>query len=115
MDGNFYSKSDTEVVHVIVETYKNGDNWYRVYDDGWVEQGGRVNATTAGTDVTLLREFENNDYTVIACSATSSTASTINVFAVPKNVAEITVGSGFSVAYPVHWYACGYGAEVFYL
>lgn len=30
----------------VVDTYHNGDSWYRKYSDGWVEQGGYVNATS---------------------------------------------------------------------
>ena len=110
-----YTKTDTEVVHTVIETYQNGTNWYRVYDDGWVEQGGRASVSYTGTDVELLREFTDTNYTVVACSAVTSTAPTINVFAVPKNVTTITLGSGVAGASAVSWYACGYGAEVFYL
>ena len=40
-------------------------SWYRVYSDGWCEQGG-VKATYANsnTSVTLLKEFVDTNYTV---------------------------------------------------
>ena len=43
-------------VVVIVENYANGTSWYRVYSDGWVEQGGQV---TIGTDSSYTVTFAN--------------------------------------------------------
>ena len=51
----------------IVETYSNGTSWYRVWSDGWCEQGGEVSniATGSGTfTVTFLKPFPNSDYTL---------------------------------------------------
>ena len=51
-------------VHCVVETYINGTSWYRVYDDGWCEQGGQVTATTnnAGLKISLLKPYANTNY-----------------------------------------------------
>ena len=43
-------KADLEEVHCVIETYSNGNSWYRVYDDGWCEQG-QTEITTKGTPV----------------------------------------------------------------
>lgn len=53
----------------IVETYSNGTSWYRVYSDGWCEQGGMSNltyATNAYTDITitLLKEMADTNYSI---------------------------------------------------
>lgn len=50
----------------IVETYRNGTEWYRLWSDGWCEQGGRVynNANTSNT-ISLLHPYADTDYTVI--------------------------------------------------
>lgn len=47
---------------VVVDSYKDGYNWYRVYSDGWIEQGGRVSALTATPMVTLLKEMADEKY-----------------------------------------------------
>lgn len=31
------------VSSVVVESYDNGSNWYRIWSDGWIEQGGYIN------------------------------------------------------------------------
>ena len=53
--------SDLEDVHCVVETYKNGAFWYRVWSDGWCEQGGIING--AGT-VNLMKPFSDDNYSV---------------------------------------------------
>ena len=44
----------------VVESFKSGFNWYRVWSDGWVEQGG----ITLGTMpyITFLKPFSTSDY-----------------------------------------------------
>ena len=48
---------------VVVETYKNGTSWYRVYSDGWCEQGGYV-SFVSGMTINLLKSFANTNYHV---------------------------------------------------
>ena len=49
----------------IVETYVNGTSWYRVYSDGWCEQGGRATVPQgSNVDITFLIPYANTDYYV---------------------------------------------------
>lgn len=50
--------SKTSGTSVIVENYKSDASWYRVWSDGWIEQGGRTNAKT----ITFLKPFSDADY-----------------------------------------------------
>lgn len=47
----------------ITETYQNGSSWYRVWSDGWCEQGGYY-TSDASNDVTinLLKSYKNINY-----------------------------------------------------
>ena len=58
----------------IVETYVNGTSWYRVYSDGWCEQGFRVNTQSQSTSTTyqLLKPMANTNY---SCLYTENSAS----------------------------------------
>ncbi len=47
----------------ITDTYVNGTSWYRVYSDGWCEQGG---SATEYTTINLLKTYANTNYTIIA-------------------------------------------------
>ena len=43
----------------VTKTWKSGTNWYRVWSDGWIEQGGHG---TGGT-CTFNKSFSNTNYT----------------------------------------------------
>ena len=67
VDYNDFNKSiNTLSKAYITETYVSGTSWYRVWSDGWCEQGGRTPAQES-TDyvVTLLKAFSNTDYNVM--------------------------------------------------
>ena len=97
---------------VVVQNYVNGSSWYRVWSDGWIEQGGLVvinktNSSFTGS-VTLIKNFTNTNYTI-----THSSEGT-GLFIV--NLNDLTT-SGFTVyqtgyssntAENARWYACGY-------
>lgn len=63
-------KADLQEVQCVVETYQNGSSWYRVYSDGWCEQGGHFDKGSLAKDttntITLLKPFVNINYTLIA-------------------------------------------------
>ena len=91
----------------ITETYVNGTSWYRVWSDGWIEQGGISGATANIVKVTLLKSFTDTNYSVIG-SISGSTA----VLNIPHtknsklvNSFEFYVGTTGGDAY---WKACGY-------
>lgn len=59
----------------IIKTYTNGPLWYRLYDDGWVEQGGNFGAAfSSWTDktTTFLIPFKDTNYWVNAISGHTS-------------------------------------------
>ena len=57
------------IASVCIESWhdENG-NWYRVYSDGWCEQGGQVSVSVGTTDtawsVTFQKSFLDINYTV---------------------------------------------------
>ena len=55
----------------IVETYSNGTSWYRVYSDGWCEQGGTLSGGSASQTLTFLKTFADTNYSWL-CSITAS-------------------------------------------
>ena len=48
----------------LVESYINGTSWYRVYSDGWCEQGG-YNSNIGTYTVTMMKEFKDTNYTLL--------------------------------------------------
>ena len=50
----------------VIETYRNGASWYRIWSDGWVEQGGTFyQNATATTSVNLVITMLDNYYSII--------------------------------------------------
>ena len=98
----FDGKKGYELAY-IKEKYSDGNgNWYRVWSDGWVEQGGTYPA--AHTAVTFLKPFANTNYTFIISG---------NMNAGNKTTTSISFDPNFTVASKAagYWYACGQGAE----
>ena len=56
----------------IVETWQSGTSWYRIWSDGWIEQGGkytRASATNWSTTITLFKPYKNTNYNISISSA----------------------------------------------
>lgn len=60
--------------HLVVDSYYNSStgDWYRVYDDGWVEQGGLASGDGANISVTLLKPMADGKYCVTLTTTMSS-------------------------------------------
>lgn len=98
---------------ILTESYVNGSSWYRVYSDGWCEQGGQGELIeTSTTTITLLKAYSNTNYTVLAVSITASTAADAEagLQCTPISNNQITLTAHYinpnnQVA---NWYTCGY-------
>lgn len=96
---------------ILEESYVNGTSWYRVYSDGWCEQGGQVSINT-NTTITLLKPYKdtnynllntiNNDYQSNSNPCTWSSASAYRVSASQIRLNYSSGGNGRT------WQACGY-------
>lgn len=97
---------------VCVESYQNGTSWYRVYSDGWCEQGGVANAGTSS--VTFLKPFTNTNYYVTAHTVTNDLGVTYHSIIGNKYTTSFEIASGQygsnprSLQYNASWQACGY-------
>ena len=98
-------------IDLVVESYTNGTNWYRVYKSGWIEQGGYMNNSYSGSvnfmkpyktilsvQITLVtsRDYASHDKEKAPNSVTTTGFTITNVG-----------GSGSNGAY---WEAKGYKA-----
>lgn len=63
--GEQLANKQDKCVHII-ETYQNGASWYRVYSDGWCEQGGLFPSVSSDQNITitLVKPFKDTNYTV---------------------------------------------------
>lgn len=103
-------KADTDLSNCtkpyITETYVNGTSWYRVYSDGWCEQGG-VSAKKLQT-IQLLKAYANTDYIVFGNILTTDGQ---QVYGNQVNImTKTTTNFSFpnSSGAQRQWHACGY-------
>ena len=100
----------------VVESYRNDTKWYRVWSDGWVEQGGRTQGNKA--TITLLKPYSDVLYNIYTTPSeersSSSSSSGGGTGYAPFCYAQTNTSFQIS-AYDSHsrytiWYACGQGA-----
>jgi hypothetical protein len=98
--------------HLVVDSYHNNTtgDWYRVYDDGWVEQGGNLGATSGyqTVNVNLLKPMADNFY-YVGVARDSATEYAPSLGTLTTTVLQIIKlycnGHG-------RWCVCGMGASV---
>ena len=92
--------------HSIVETYVNGTSWYRVYSDGWCEQGGLATATAVASpqQISLLKNFKNTNYSVFITRTATNTDNYLQVTITARTLSNFTTGYSCNK----YWVACGY-------
>ena len=98
-------------IAAVVQNYVNGTSWYRVWSDGWKEQGGRTTSLSQGatTTVTLMKAFTNANYTVLVApsQSTKNYANPSAYSLTAKNFVVRNIGNAGSNC-SMYWYACGY-------
>lgn len=98
----------------ITETYNNGTSWYRIYSNGWCEQGG-VQVVTSVSTMTFLKPFIDTNYTVlqgIQAGDSENTLGKISHFSRTKYTDKIGYSfNGWTTSYTgtkLNWQASGY-------
>ncbi|MBO7733133.1 MAG: hypothetical protein J6S67_11285 [Methanobrevibacter sp.] len=96
----------------ITSTYVNGKDWYRVWSDGWIEQGGETSASTGKATVTFLKPFANTNYTIISsCNTNGDTGGVAEATAInteDKTTTGVTISQYSSSIRTSSWVAFGY-------
>ena len=89
----------------LVESYVSGSDFYRIYNDGWCEQGG---ITTKGTTINLLKSFKTSDYIAFVCGCDTSNHYQTVPIAVQNRVANsFKVYTQSASDGLISWFACG--------
>ena len=119
MFNNKVDKSDLQIAHVVIDTYQNGTSWYRVYSDGWCEQGGEIYQNAAAAIVvSLVRPYKNTSYFVVRVPGFGTGSYTAAAFTRDDvNIWNITTSSFTAQTYNseglnrFRWYTAGYLVE----
>lgn len=99
-------------IHAVITTYNSGTSWYRVWSDGWIEQGGLTAESNVKIHtVSFLKPFSNTYYTAMCCVCDTTAAAVKGWYdtqIVTKAKAKMTIGNNNSTSRKISWYACGY-------
>ena len=93
----------------VTETYHSGANWYRLWSDGYIEQGGVQ--TQPGNDfftVTLNYPFAGTDYSI---EMTAKYSGSVTTYVPTVQTTNKTTTSFKASTYPnvgIYWEARGY-------
>lgn len=97
---------------VVVTNYVNGTTWYRIWSDGWKEQGGEFTFTADENTITLPKAFSNTNYNIQVTQRCNNNATwENNVRVKSKTSASAFVVRGevnTAASHGFYWYACGY-------
>ena len=87
------------------ESYTNGTSWYRVYSDGWCEQGGLAEKNTT---TILLKTYKDNNWTIATCGVKTATGNYDTGSINDKTESSFYNTATGSDATGCYWHACGY-------
>lgn len=111
---NKVSVSDLIEVQSVIEIYNNGTEWYRVWSDGWIEQGGlSIGGGSSFVTTNFLKPFVDTSYTIVTALLNDENNSTcfgvkISNRTVSSFQSRTWYSSGNAGDYEFSWYACGY-------
>jgi len=92
----------------VIENYRNGQSWYRVWSDGFCEQGGYVDRSGTTQTVSFYKVYSDANATV-CITPYHTTASTDGrpplINAVSTTGFTLNIYTSYTGAY---WMACGY-------
>ena len=94
----------------IVESYTDGTIWYRLYSDGWIEQGGYSKRGNTTTNITYIKEFIDTNYNLqMSVKHASNIDGRPPVISNPSTTGfTATIATAYEGFY---WKACGYAKE----
>ena len=100
-----------ENTNFVVETYINGTSWYRIWSDGWCEQGGHIVVENGGQtqSVIFLKTFANDNYALtFAPFASGSNVAEANFRCSASSASGCTFYNNAATVVTYRWVACGY-------
>ena len=94
----------------ITETYVNGASWYRLWSDGWCEQGGTIPNMPRGNQIyNLLKPYKDQNYILLADRNTMNYYQGMSNFLCGKpSGSQIVLNHGSNTVETVNWLAKGY-------
>lgn len=106
--------TNAEFIHIIEAWHDANGNWYRIYSDGWCEQGGIVNVNYNQTtvDVLLLKPYIDTNYSILLTAGGAAVNGVLKESWQNKTVSQFAIYGDYSSStalnIPTTWRASGY-------
>lgn len=106
-DAESHPDSELHAVELptIVETYQNGASWYRLYSDGWIEQGGTLTFFSDSWTLIFPVPFVDENYSLMG--EVWGSGATSNLGITTQTDASASGNLGGSSGATVTWIARG--------
>ena len=94
----------------VSEAWSQETEWYRVWSDGWIEQGGE-SIGGGGETIIFKKPFLTANYTTLVTPLYYKEVTIFNFTVISKSPTQMTLISGDNSGAgvrPKNWYACGY-------
>ena len=93
-------------VRTVIETYVNGTEWYRIWSDGWIEQGGF--SPVGSYIVNFLKPFTNANYIALCTFQDGYSTNAVSVNSRTNTSLILNRGTAATDIGNKAWRACGY-------
>lgn len=92
----------------ITETYINGSSWYRVWSDGWIEQGGRlqIQASTQAS-VNLMKPYSDTNYAAFCSHSLPGTGNQAESYIQQTSASVVSIGNSCGNEQTFTWMCAG--------
>lgn len=110
---SFKTNLEQAGIRTVIETISSGTNWYRLWSDGWCEQGGICPSIpgSGGATVTLLKEMKDTNYWIGGGVANINGGNFGGIFCSPnaKTTTSFLIDFGSpSISDTAYWEVKGY-------
>lgn len=108
------TKISQEIARTIIENWQSDDksSWYRIWSDGWIEQGGYLYSVSLGATSAhnFSTPFTNIPTILFGGRGYAGTGSYEGGFrtVTTTNFTYVGISSSTSTINDFSWYACGY-------
>ena len=111
LNGKMNKDGSNATCSVCVESYTNGASWYRVYSNGWCEQGSHTGNLTANQTVALLKSYSSANYTLVITeynNGIGTNGQNYDRYITSQSTSNFTTNRFSDQTGAINWYACGY-------